>query len=492
LSHGEKCMFWGFVTYRIRHACLLAVFVATSAGSTTVAAADADQSFVRVSQRDHRYFELSDGSPYIPIGLNMIAPAHTLSTDSGLADIERWIRNLSDNGGNFARIWLSNNFWDIEHEKSGSYDNDKARRIDALLDIGRKYGVRLKLTMEHFRSFDNGKWSGKPLHHISNGGLAESVTDFFTNPTCRGQFKRKIGWYAGRYGSNPTVFAWELWNEMDCVSGKGWDKWTQEMLVELHRRFPENLATQSLGSFDNESKRSRYRMVCVMPENDIAQVHRYLDLGARLEVCHGPVDVLTSDAIKELRIFKPGKPILLAESGAVEPSHSGPFKLYAKDKAGIILHDVLFAPFFTGAAGSGQIWHWDHYVDRNNLWWQFGRFAEAVKGIDPAGEEFEPVELSDSQLRIYALKGRNVSIAFCRDRMNTWQSELAEQKPPRTMRKARIELAGAIATGAKNPVVEVYNPWTNRRSKSTIEHGSVLLPDFSRSIVVTVRSENGR
>lgn len=30
--------------------------------------------FVRPSPRDPRYFELSDGSPYIPIGLNMITP----------------------------------------------------------------------------------------------------------------------------------------------------------------------------------------------------------------------------------------------------------------------------------------------------------------------------------------------------------------------------------------------------------------------------------
>jgi hypothetical protein len=38
--------------------------------------------------------------------------------------------------------------------------------------------------------------------------------------------------------------------------------------------------------------------------------------------------------------------LLLAQSGAVEPSHSGPSKLYAKDKDGIILHDILFTPFF--------------------------------------------------------------------------------------------------------------------------------------------------
>ena len=31
------------------------------------------------------------------------------------------------------------------------------------------------------------------------------------------------------------------------------------------------------------------------------------------------------------------------------------------------LHDVLFAPFFAGSAGTGQIWHWNTYVERHEL-----------------------------------------------------------------------------------------------------------------------------
>ena len=42
--------------------------------SEVLADTPSSQPFVRVSPRDARYFELSDGKPYIPIGLNMIAP----------------------------------------------------------------------------------------------------------------------------------------------------------------------------------------------------------------------------------------------------------------------------------------------------------------------------------------------------------------------------------------------------------------------------------
>ena len=47
----------------------------------------------------------------------------------------------------------------------------------------------------------------------------------------------------------------------------------------------------------------------------------------------------------------------------------------------MILHDVLFAPFFAGAAGAGQIWHWDEYVDKNNLWWQFRASPRRSAGL---------------------------------------------------------------------------------------------------------------
>ena len=95
------------------------------------------------------------------------------------------------------------------------------------------------------------------------------MDDFFQGEASRAQFKKKLDWYAARYGNDPVIFAWELWNEMDTVRGKGYEEWTEEMLGELKKRFPNNLVTQSLGSFDQESKRERYRRFCQMPMNEM-------------------------------------------------------------------------------------------------------------------------------------------------------------------------------------------------------------------------------
>jgi len=324
------------------------------------------------------------------------------------------------------------------------------------------------------------------LHHVSRGGPAKDIDDFFQGQKSRDQFKRKLRWYADRYGNDPVVFAWELWNEMDTVRGKGYMEWTEEMLAELQRLFPENMVTQSLGSFDNDSKRPRYRRVSLMKDNDFANVHRYLDLGAALDICHGPVDVLAADAIRELQNFEPGKPILLAESGAVEPGHSGPFKLYKKDKAGIILHDILFAPFFVGAAGTGQNWHWDQYVAANNLWFQFDRFAEAVEGIDPRAEAFEPVMIDHPRLRIYVLRGRHTTLAWCRDKQKTWMTELAQSEEPKAV--SDVTISAADAAGKWDGVaVSFYDPWLDKWTSGKVERGEISLPDFKRSLVIKVR-----
>ncbi len=462
--------------------CLLVLSLAAGARPAP------DGSFVRVSPRDARYLELTDGSPYIPVGLNMIAPpTRGLSEDASLEAFETWLRNLSSNQGNYIRVWLSSPFWDIEHEASGVYDSVKARRIDRMLEMCRRYGIRVKMTLEHFRSIGEDvrqPWADKALHHVSRGGPAKSIADFFDGGGPRDQFRRKIGWYARRYGDQPIVFGWELWNEVNAVRGGDYMAWTEAMLPELRRAFPRNMVMQSLGSFDAARIREAYRRHSTMPGNDLAQVHRYLDLGASLEICKGPMDVLAADAIREVKSYDPGRPVLLAESGAVEPRHSGPFKLYQADREGVLLHDVLFAPFFAGAAGPGQIWHWDVYVAGNNLWHHFARFADVVRDLDAPAEGFEPLMLEHPRLRVYVLKGRKNTLVWCRDLRNDWRSELERGEKPQSLRGLRLDLEAVL--GGSGAQARIYDPWKGRWSKAALRKGRLTLPPFTRSIVLRI------
>jgi hypothetical protein len=461
-------------------AALLAASGAPSAAGET----EGMTGFVRVSPRDGRYLELSDGRPYVPVGLNMIQPPGGAKRDD-LGPMADWITSLSANRGNFIRIWMGAAYFDVEHSRSGQYDPARADRIARLLALCRRRGVRVKMCLESFRTLKGGKeWARKPLHLVEHGGPARDAADFFAGEASRRQFKRKLAWLADRFRDEPAVFGWELWNEVNCVRGADWHAWSDVMLAELQRLFPKHLAMQSLGSFDGDWALGDYPRLVRLPGNDVAQVHRYLDCGARYEICHGPVDVLAADAVRRIREWQPDRPILLAESGAVEPRHSGPFRLYAKDTAGILLHDVLFAPFFAGAAGPGHIWHWDHYVARNDLWWHFGRFAEVIEGIDPPAENFRPGMVDHPRLRTYTLAGRRTFLAWLRDIENTWRTELADGRPPETVNGASLALPGGLALdGAR---IRTYDPWKDAWAPATAAAGKVPLPAFTRSLVVRI------
>lgn len=150
----------------------------------------------------------------------------------------------------------------------------------------------------------------------------------------------------------------------------------------------------------------------------------------------------------------------------------------------MILHDILFAPFFAGAAGSGQIWHWDAYVAANNLWWHFARFAEATKGLDPAAEHFQPEMVEHPRLRIYSLRGRQTTIYWLRDARNDWMTELRDGHPPDVLRSLTMPLESGSAS--------IYDPWSDKWSQSRSHHGRLQLPAFSRSLVVVAKPAGQR
>lgn len=450
--------------------------------------------YIEVSKDNPSYFQFSDGTPYIPIGINMINPSgkYRNNPDSSLYEIEQWMKNLSDNGGNYVRIWLSQSFWDIEDERAGKYSEEKAERIDKFIGMARKYNLRIKLTLEHFRSLtleENPQtWATKSVYHTSKGGPLDSIRQYLTSEEGKKLFLDKVDFYHQRYGSDTIFFGLELWNEMNAMKGpedEVFFEWNAKMLKEVKQRFPEILVMQSLGSFDAERVRPLYKRMMLLPGNQVAQVHRYLDLGASMEICHLPMEIICSSAVEEVISFKPGKPVILAETGAVEPNHSGPSKFYPVDTAGILLHDILFAPFFSGSAGAGMSWHWDSYVAKNNLWFHYKRFSEIVKNINPVTEKFIPTKSETNRLRVYKLDGRKTTLIWLRDKSNSWESELRDRQSPMTISGLKLDLK---ESGINGPIgeVSVYDPWQDKWADLIPEEHKITLPDFKRSLVVRI------
>jgi hypothetical protein len=121
-------------------------------------------------------------------------------------------------------------------------------------------------------------------------------------------------------------------------------------------------------------------------------------------------------------------------------------------------------------------------VDANDLWWHFGRFAAFVRDLDPAAEGFEPGSVEHPRLRVYTLEGTQTLLVWCRDKQNTWQTELRDQRPPQPVTGAVIRLT-ALPRAA---VIRAYDPWENRWTDLSAAGAALTLPRFSRSIALRI------
>ena len=447
--------------------------------------------FVRVSRRDSRYLELEDGQTFVPNGCNICWPGRN---SDALAYGKHLLDQLADHGANFARLWLSSGGFDIE-TSAGVYDDAVIDRARQFIAHAKSRGIRVKMTFEHFRyilperekeHLLSSDVFARKIYHPTQGGPVETMQAYLDSEPGRRLFLNKLDLWAKYFADEPAVFGWELWNEMNCIHANGWVEWTRLMLGELKKRFPRHLVMQSLGSLDNDGQALDYAALSKVETQDIAQVHRYLDEGAPYPVCSGPVDASVAESLARMRGWYPAKPLLLAEAGAVEPRHAGPWRYYRADADGIILHDVLFGGFFAGGCGGGQNWHWDSYVDKNGLWPQFAGFARATARFDPAAHHAQVFAADDDsgRVRAHGLHGPSITAAWIRDARNDWRSEFEHGKKPEQVDGIQISLP----TPAGPVEARCYNPWTDVWSAATIENGKVSLPSFKRSIVVYIDS----
>jgi len=452
--------------------------------------------YVEVSDRDSRYFCHSDRSPYCAIGLNLcVLPRYRLpkggefeqsrkTATLGVREYERWFRRLADNGGNFARLWLGAGYLQPEGETAGEHDLLRFAALDRVVAFARQYGVRLKLCLENFRGFRGETSQSRVLRHPADGREPKDMDEWFQSEDWQALWWRKVLALTARYGDDPVIMAWELWNEINCCRTSDWSvqrEWTRRTLPRLKALSPRNLVTNSIGSFGREGNLRNWYLDFHMPEMAFQQVHRYLDQGAELTICSEPVP-FSVDAVKRTR--RPDRPVLLAETGGVNDHHTGPFRYYRWDDRGIIFHDTTYPAFFAGAAGSGHIWHWAEYVDQKNLWAGYKPLADVIAGVQLDAEQFEPKNLSTETFWALALCGKTHLLVWLRNKADTWQAVLRDGVEPGLVREACIDLQRlGIASGD----VAVYSQWPEDIGPATLADGVLALPDFRYGLVLRIR-----
>lgn len=448
---------------------------------------------VGISAKDPRYFAHADGTAYVPIGLNLVGAdyykmpaghdhfeASNLSSTPGCLTYERWFRDLSANGGNYARLWLSSRYFEIRTETPGNHNLEALAHLDGVVHLARKYGIRLKLCLEHFRTFtQKDSHFYRCLRDPETGEQLTDIESWFNDEKWNALWLQDISPYLALLWNDPIVFAWELWNENDCgeASFESVRAWTQRMLPQLKRRSPANLVVNSLGSFDETWKQGVQDAFRDMPEMDFQQVHRYLDQGSPWDICHEDGVLFSINAVQLAR--RADKPVILTETGAVNDRHVGPFRFYQSDHDGLIFQDVTYPAFFAGAAGTGHIWHWADYVEAKNLWKGFLPFSKMLEGVSVDAEDFREVDWSTETAWAFGLSGNRHQLLFVRNRSDRWDHVLRDNLLPQAVERLTLPVTGAKTAQAfwlcgEEPGVVHY------------EEGILTLPPFLHGCVIRV------
>ncbi len=459
-----------------------------SIGVQSITNIDPIEKPIQISKDYSRYFIEKTGNTWIPIMINYLPRQQAANDDEAFAEIERYFKNFSSNGGNALRIWISTPFLEIEDTEEGVYNPLKFERIDKMLALAEKYGILIKFTLQHITTISSSnKWSNSAV-------LAKNyknIREYANTPKGLASYLKRAKALSDRYKNNEQIYSWELWNEVDGMIDADWMGFSNSAIDAVTELFPNHLVVQTVGSLDSEfSETTKYPNYFEIKNNDFISVHRYLDLGDKwqqYEKIRIPMDELAAYGVDFSYKRVPNKPIVVNEIGAVQPSHIGPSELYPVDKEGLLLHDMIFAPFFAGAAGSGGAWHWDSYIDKNNLWYHFKRFNNAINKVDPIKEKFVPFFFEYSGLKWYVLQGENKTLVWLRDAANNWKSELENGTKPQTISNVHINIEKIQTTSRKK--YSVYDPWKDAWVKAAmISSGEIEIPEFSRSVVILLEN----
>lgn len=347
---------------------------------------------------------------------------------------------------------------------------DRAWQLDHVLEEAERRGIYVMLALINHGQFStlfNPEWDQNP-YNAARGGPLATPGEFFTHPTARALFERRLRYIVARWGWSTHLLAWELWNEVELTSdydSGAVARWHADMAALLRALDPyDHLVTTShaLVAFDP--------LVWQRGGLDFTQIHFYAELFPPFANLGRTVTRWTAD-----RFAATGKPVLFAELGV---DSRGPNETREADPGGIGVHDGLWAGVVSGGFGTAMTWWWDNLIDREpELYYpMFGAVARFVEGIRWDRERFVPstaeVESASRPLVAYARRGRKRLLVWIKDDAFQWNSPGA------------VEIHDATLRVDGRWCGQWYDTWTGTWLATVKLRGEVQAPPFSRDLAL--------
>ena len=331
-----------------------------------------------------RYFSYDDGNPLLLIGENV-----AWASSRGTYNFDTWLPPAGMAGLNCARIWLQwNKILTIESKRSGSgrYDLANAWRMDYVLDLARRSGVHVFFCLDSPEPYQKehywlGQLTRRPWlscpHNVANGGPLKEPQEFYTSKEARRLIRQRLRYIIARWGWDPNICCWELWNEQNCFPG--WEKlvpeivaWHKEMIQELRGLDPYDRAITT--SFNNPFGHDKIWNVTSL---DFVQSHTY---GAKQMGRY-----FSELALNMMNRYR--RPHIIGEFG---PSGKVLQDLPKADPSGEHLHNAIWSTVMSGSLGTALTWCWDFYIHKCDLYSVFTPLTRFCDGVPWNAAKLQP------------------------------------------------------------------------------------------------------
>ena len=456
--------------------------------------------FVRVSTNDWRRFSVGGRGIHL-IGHNVRSPFDTRMDDQfpwfvrhpeGFLAYRRYFRDMAAAGENFAEVWMCQ--WSLGLEWStnapcyhglGDYNLGNAWELDQVLRTARENGIRVNLVLNnHGRAglgFD-AEWQNSP-YNVAHGGFlpANDPMAFFTDPRALEYQKRIYRYIVARWGWDSTIFAWELWSELDLCGRWGREPAPQNDpgVIEWHRTIGNYLRaidpnSHLVSTHISADYHSIGRELSAIPQIDHCCVDAYHYSPNPLHIVN-----LVRETAEALAAYQ--KPALITEFGG---SSMGAGQSHLKCE----LHAALWASACSTLAATPLFWWWG-LIEEQNLYPEYTAirtFTDTISYSDPA---LNPISLTvngEQEIRSMALaSGTNLCawaytrnlIALARGDEEVEDTQAEIVWTPVTNGTYRVAFC---STKTGEPV---------KQQDFRTEHGSLRfpLPPFKGDIAIRVR-----
>ena len=392
--------------------------VATGAATFTARPEPADAlRFVRVSEKDPRYFEFDDSTFFYPIGHNVRSandarmddkfPWRFRKEESSTA-YRRYFKRMQDAGENMAEVWMS--AWSLGLEwtagvsgyhGANDYHQGNAWELDRVLDLAREHRIYVNLVLNYhgrISEWCDPEWKLHPYCVMTPGGWLTSSLEFFADPRAIEMQKRFCRYTQARWGWAPNLFGYELCSEINLTGNESHHRTHNDpRVVEWCRTLGAYFkATDPYGHLVSAHVSNDYSfwnpVLCTVPE----LTHNPLDAYNNNQpgVPEYIIKLIEGTAQKGAEF---NKPALITEFGGSAMASN-------YENLTTELHAGIWAGACVPLAGIPMFWWWQ-VIDENDLYGSYTavrKFMEGQDLRDPAMKQV-PATLSGADAAFAAL-----------------------------------------------------------------------------------------